>query len=78
MAGRMGAELFLTGEAKYNDFYDAADYTVLATYGHYESELMTQNILGEILSEKIGTFALHYSVNSANPVNYLERSNGKK
>lgn len=77
-AGRMGAELFLAGEAKYNDFYDATDYTVLATYGHYESELMTQNILGEILSEKIGTFALHYSVNSANPVNYLERSNGKK
>ena len=76
-AGRMGAELFITGEAKYNDFYDATDYTVLATYGHYESELMTQNILGEILSEKIGTFALHYSVNSANPVNYLERSNGK-
>ena len=76
-AGRMGAELFITGEAKYNDFYDATDYTVLATYGHYESELMTQNILGNILSEKMGTFALHYSVNSANPVNYLERSNGK-
>ncbi len=73
----MGAELFITGEAKYNDFYDATDYTVLATYGHYESELMTQNILGDILSEKMGTFALHYSVNSANPVNYLERSNGK-
>lgn len=76
-AGRMGAELFLTGEAKYNDFYDATDYTVLATYGHYESELMTQDILGEILSEKIGTFAVHYSVNSANPVTYLERHNGK-
>lgn len=76
-AGRMGAELFLTGEAKYNDYYDATDYTVLATYGHYESELMTQDILGEILSEKIGTFAVHYSVNSANPVTYLERHNGK-
>lgn len=72
-AGQMGAELFLTGEAKYNDFYDAVDYTVLATYGHFESELMTERILGSILSEKIGTFALHYSANSANPVNYLER-----
>lgn len=72
-AGRMGAELFLTGEAKYNDYYDATDYTVLATFGHYESELITCNILGEILSEKIGTFALHYAANSANPVTYLER-----
>lgn len=76
-AGRMGADLFLTGEAKYNDFYDATDYTVLAAYGHYESELMTQEILGRLLSEKIGTFAVHYSANSANPVNYLERQNGK-
>ncbi|MCD7936099.1 MAG: Nif3-like dinuclear metal center hexameric protein, partial [Tannerellaceae bacterium] len=33
-----GADVFITGEAKYNDFYDVEDRILLAVIGHYESE----------------------------------------
>lgn len=34
-----GADVFITGEAKYNDYYDVEDKILLATIGHYESEV---------------------------------------
>ncbi|MDO4695652.1 MAG: Nif3-like dinuclear metal center hexameric protein, partial [Porphyromonas sp.] len=40
-AAASGADIFITGEAKYNDYYDAVDDVTLATIGHYESEELT-------------------------------------
>jgi dinuclear metal center YbgI/SA1388 family protein len=66
-----GADVFITGEAKYNDFYDVEANILLAVIGHYESEICTKDIFYTILSKKIPTFALHFSNVNSNPVKYL-------
>lgn len=66
-----GADVFITGEAKYNDFYDVEDKILLAVIGHYESEVCTKDIFYTILSEKFSTFAVHFSNVNSNPVKYL-------
>lgn len=66
-----GADVFITGEAKYNDYYDVEDRLLLATIGHYESEIFTKNIFFDTISKKYPTFALYMSGFDLNPVNYL-------
>jgi dinuclear metal center YbgI/SA1388 family protein len=66
-----GADIFITGEARYNDFYDVEDKILLAVVGHYESEICTKDIFHKIISEKFPTFALHLSNVNSNPVKYL-------
>ncbi len=66
-----GADAFITGEAKYNDFYDVEDRILLAVIGHYESEVCTKDIFYKIISEKFPTFAVHFSNVNSNPVKYL-------
>lgn len=66
-----GADIFITGEAKYNDFYDVENRILLAVIGHYESEICTKEIFYEIISEKMPTFALYLSNVNSNPVKYL-------
>ena len=66
-----GAELFITGEAKYNDFFDVEDRILLAVIGHYESEICTKHIFRDIISKKFPTFAVQFSTINSNPVNYI-------
>jgi len=66
-----GADVFITGEAKYNDFYDVENKILLATIGHYESEICTKDIFYEYLSKKYPNFALNKSGYDENPVKYL-------
>ena len=70
-AARLGADIFITGEAKYNDFYDATDDVTLCTIGHYESEELTKRLLHEILSPKLANFALCLSEYGQNPIKYI-------
>lgn len=66
-----GADVFITGEAKYNDFYDVEDKILLAVIGHYESEIFTKNVFFDIITEKFPTFALYMAGTDKNPVRYL-------
>lgn len=66
-----GADAFITGEAKYNDFYDVEDNILLAVVGHYESEICTKDIFYDVISKKYSNFALHKSAFDSNPVKYL-------
>ena len=66
-----GADAFITGEAKYNDFFDVEGRILLAVVGHYESEICTKEIFFDIISRKFPTFALHKSAFDSNPVKYL-------
>lgn len=70
-AARSGADIFITGEAKYNDFYDAQELVTLMTIGHFESELLTKEILMDIMSEKRGNFAVYNATTCVNPVHYI-------
>lgn len=66
-----GADAFITGEAKYNDFFDVENKLLLAVIGHYESEICTKEILIDVISKKYPNFTVHLSVVDRNPVNYL-------
>jgi len=66
-----GADIFVTGEAKYNDFYDVEKNILLSVIGHYESEVCTKEIFFEIITKKFPNFAVHFSNINSNPVNYL-------
>jgi dinuclear metal center YbgI/SA1388 family protein len=66
-----GADVFLTGEARYNDYYNVEDRILLAVVGHYESEHYTKELFFDIISKKIPNFAVHFSNVNTNPVNYM-------
>lgn len=70
-AAEQGAELFITGEARYNDYYDAQDLLTLVTIGHFESEEHSKEILYNIVSKKRGNFVTHRAEACANPITYF-------
>jgi dinuclear metal center YbgI/SA1388 family protein len=66
-----GADVFVTADFKYHDFFDAEGKIVVADVGHFESEQFTKHLLIEIISEKFPTFAALMSKINTNPINYL-------
>ncbi|MCB0444425.1 MAG: Nif3-like dinuclear metal center hexameric protein [Gelidibacter sp.] len=65
------ADVFITSDLKYHDFFTAENQIILADIGHYESEQFTKNFLAEYLSKKITNFAVVLSMTNTNPVKYL-------
>jgi len=65
------ADVYITGDVKYHEFFDADKKIVIADIGHYESEQFTKEILYELVKEKFPTFAVQKSGMVTNPVNYL-------
>lgn len=68
---RQKADIFITGDFKYHEFFDAENQLIIADIGHYESEQFTSNLLLRILSEKFTTFAVHLTGINTNPINYF-------
>ncbi len=66
-----GADIYLTGDIKYHDFFLPGDAMILADIGHYESEQFTKELIYTLLKKKFTTFALFISGSNTNPVNYL-------
>ena len=67
----VGADLFITSDVKYHEFFDADGKMVIADIGHYESEQFTSELLHQLLAEKFPTFAILKSGSKTNPVNYF-------
>ncbi|MCW3122964.1 MAG: NGG1p interacting factor 3 protein [Flavipsychrobacter sp.] len=65
------ADIFITGDFKYHQFFDAEGKIVIADIGHYESEQFTSEIFETILNEKFPNFAILLSNLSTNPVKYF-------
>lgn len=68
---KTGADIFISGEARYNDYFDVEDKIVLATLGHYESEIISARIFADILKEKFEETKVFVSKIDSNPVKYL-------
>ena len=66
-----GADIFVTADIKYHEFFQAEGNMVIADIGHYESEQFTKTLLAEYLSEKIPNFAISLSETKTNPINYF-------
>ncbi|TYA53232.1 Nif3-like dinuclear metal center hexameric protein [Formosa maritima] len=65
------ADVFITSDLKYHDFFRAENQIVLADIGHYESEQFTKNLLVAYLTKKITNFAIVLSRTNTNPVKYF-------
>ncbi|XOV67759.1 MAG: Nif3-like dinuclear metal center hexameric protein [Fluviicola sp.] len=70
-AKRSGADIFITGDYKYHEFFDADGSIIIADIGHFESEQFTSHRLADILMEKFATFAVHLTEVNTNPINYF-------
>lgn len=65
------ADIFITADYKYHQFFDADGRIVIADIGHWESEQYTPELIKRILAKKMPTFALLLSETQTNPVNYF-------
>jgi len=67
---RSGADVFVTSDYKYHEFFDAEGKIVIADVGHFESEQFTQQLLLEIIRKKFPTFAVRLTGIDTNPIKY--------
>ncbi|MBM3403632.1 MAG: Nif3-like dinuclear metal center hexameric protein [Bacteroidetes bacterium] len=65
------ADVFLTGDMKYHDFFDTPQNLLLIDFGHYESEQTVKSLLFNQLHKKFPTFAILISETNTNPVKYI-------
>lgn len=66
-----GADVFVSADFKYHEFFDAEGRILIADIGHYESEQFTKELLLEVLSKKFSTFAINFSKTVTNPISYF-------
>jgi dinuclear metal center YbgI/SA1388 family protein len=66
-----GADVYITADMKYHEFFDANGRMVIADIGHYESERFTIDLLAEILEQKFPNFAVLKTKVQTNPVQYF-------
>ena len=65
------ADIFITSDFKYHEFFDAGNDIVIADIGHYESEQFTKDLIYDLLVRKFTKFAVLLSKTNTNPINYL-------
>lgn len=71
VAIRSRADVYLTADVKYHEFFDADQQLLLIDIGHYESEQFTTDLLHDLLLQKFPTFAVLKSTVDTNPVQYF-------
>lgn len=67
---RKKADIFITADYKYHEFFDADQKIVIADIGHFESEQFTIDLLAEIISDNFSNFAVRCTNVRTNPVHY--------
>lgn len=65
------ADIFITADYKYHEFFDADGKIIIADIGHFESEQFTIPLLKRILSNKFSNFAVYETEVRTNPVSYF-------
>ncbi len=65
------ADVFITSDFKYHEYFDANNLIMIADIGHYESERFTIDLLYDLISNKFSTFAAHNTKINTNPIKYF-------
>ena len=65
------ADVFISADFKYHQFFDADNKIIIADIGHYESEQFTGELIQSYLQEKIPNFASYLTSKRTNPINYI-------
>lgn len=66
------ADVFITGDLKYHQFFDADNKLSLVDIGHFESEQFTKDIFYELVMKKMPKFAVHLSKVTTSPIKYFK------
>ena len=65
-----GADVFITADYKYHQFFDAENHISIFDVGHFESEQFTIDLIAEGLSKKFPKFAVLKTEVNTNPIQY--------
>jgi len=65
------ADVYVSADFKYHQFFDADGRILIADVGHFETEQVTKELFYDLLSKKIPKFALYLSEINSNPIKYL-------
>ncbi|MFT6843962.1 MAG: dinuclear metal center YbgI/SA1388 family protein [Flavobacteriales bacterium] len=70
-AKRQNADVFLTADYKYHQFFDADNDIIICDVGHFETEQYTIDLIVEFLNKNFPTFAARSTQKNTNPINYF-------
>jgi len=65
------ADVFVSGDFKYHQFFDANRQIIIADIGHFESEQYTIELIFDILKKNLPKFAVHLTKINTNPIKYF-------
>lgn len=65
------ADIFVSADFKYHDFFNADGKITVADIGHFESEHIVIEIFCDIIRKKISNFATQITENITNPIIYI-------
>ena len=71
VAKDQSADIYITADVKYHEFFDADGEIIIADIGHYESEQYTIDLLAELLNSNFSNFAAHLTNQNTNPIKYF-------
>jgi dinuclear metal center YbgI/SA1388 family protein len=66
-----GADVLVTGDMKYHQFFEAEGKLVVMDIGHFESEQFTRELFYDLLMKKFPKFAVRLSETEENPIKYF-------
>ncbi len=66
-----GADVFVTGDFKYHQFFEADGKIVVIDMGHFESEQFTRELFYDLLMKNFPKFAVRLSEIDTNPIKYF-------
>ncbi|MDD4372941.1 MAG: Nif3-like dinuclear metal center hexameric protein [Bacteroidales bacterium] len=70
-AKSVGADVFVTADLKYHDFFEADGKLLVVDAGHFETEQFTKELMAEMIQKKIPNFAALISEVDTNAVRYF-------
>jgi len=65
-----GADVFISADFKYHDYFEADGKITIADIGHYESEVFTKDLLFDFLEQNFANIAFRLSGVVTNPIIY--------
>ncbi|MDR2651918.1 MAG: Nif3-like dinuclear metal center hexameric protein [Prevotellaceae bacterium] len=65
------ADIFVSGDFKYHQFFDAENKITIADIGHFESEQFTTEIFCDIIKKNLPNFAAQIAKKNINPIIYI-------
>ena len=68
---RQKADVFLSSDFKYHQFFDADNKIVIVDIGHFENEQFTMQLIYEVLNKNFPNFAGCITQVHTNPIHYL-------